>query len=231
MGVTNQTMKAIAIFYHGLFFLDGRHLPNAGCIVSNQITQMVNSGLWDAASEIYVGINGGEESHPVGKAIIPAKAKVMYFGLQNHSENLTIVMLHEWAMTHPGWNVLYCHSKGATHAPDSDYGFNVSRPWREAMMQDLVVNWRQCVADLEAGHDIACMVWLWDQGWDRSQHIPAGNFTWVTSDFVAKLPSMLLRDRIKQDGLGAATSRFEAEVFWGNGPRPNVRAYRQRLPF
>jgi hypothetical protein len=223
-------IRPIAIFFHGLFYLGDRHMPNAGCIISNQITQMVNSGLWDAASEIYVGINGGEESHAVGKAIIPAKATVMYFGLQNHSENLTIVMLHEWAMAHPGWNVLYVHSKGATHAPDSDYGTRVSKPWREGMMHDLVVHWRTCVADLDT-HDIACMVWLWDQGWDRSQHIPAGNFIWVTSDFVAKLPSMLLRERIKQDGLGAATSRFEAEVFWGNGPRPTVKAYRTRLPF
>jgi hypothetical protein len=231
-------MKPIAIFYHGLFFIwepissaPPKHLPNAGCIVSNQLTQMINSGLWDAASEIHVGINGGDESVPVGTAIIPSKAKVEYHGLDTFSENRTIVMLHDWAKTHPGWNVIYLHSKGATHDPNSDYGSKVSAPWREAMMNDLVVNWRQCVADLNAGNDIACMVWLWEQGWDKSQHIPAGNFLWTTSDFVANLPSIFLRERIKLDGIGAATARFEAEVFWGNGPRPNVRAYRTALPF
>jgi hypothetical protein len=223
-------MKPIAIFFHGLFYLGDRHMPNAGCIISNQITQMVNSGLWDAAEEIHFGINGGVESHPVAKYIIPAKAKVTYHGLDSHSENPTIVMIEEWVKTHPGWNVLYLHGKGASHPPDSEYGKNVSQPWREAMMADLVVNWRQCVADLET-HDVACMVWLSEQGWDKSQHYAAGTFFWATSDFLAKLPSIYLRDRIKQDGIGAASSRFEAEVWIGNGPRPTVKAYRQRLPF
>jgi hypothetical protein len=144
---------------------------------------------------------------------------------------MTVEMVLNWAKMFPGWNILYLHGKGASHDSNSEYARNVSAPWREAMMQDLVVNWRQCVADLEAGHDIACMVWLWEQGWDKSQHIPAGTFLWITSDFAAKLPSLYLRERIKQDGIGAVTSRFEAEVAWGNGPRPNVQAYRTRLPF
>ena len=224
--------KPIAIFYHGLFFLGDppKHLPNAGCIVANQIVQMIDSGLWDSASEIHVGINGGAESEAIAKAIIPAKAKVTFHGLQCRSENRTVEMLLEWAKTHQFWNIFYLHSKGATHDPRSDYGKNVSAPWREAMMHDLVVNWRQCVADLET-HDIACMVWLWEQGWDKSQHIPAGTFLWLTSDFAAKLPSLYLRERIKQDGMDSVESRYEAEVAFGNGPRPNVKAYRDKLPF
>lgn len=91
-------------------------------------------------------------------------------------------------------------------------------------MQDLIVNWRQCVSDLE-NHDIVCSHWMWNL-LDGTQHIPAGNFLWVTSNFVEKLPSVYLRDRIKQDGIDALSSRFEAEVFWGNGARPNVKSYR-----
>ena len=87
-------MKPICVFFHGLFYLGERHMPNAGCIISNQITQMVNSGLWEAADEIHFGINGDEESKEVGKSIIPAKALVCYHGLKTHSENRTIVWLH-----------------------------------------------------------------------------------------------------------------------------------------
>jgi hypothetical protein len=226
-------MKPIAIFFHGLFFLGDppRHLPQAGCIIANQIVQMIDSGLWEAASEIHFGINGGVESEGIAKAIIPAKAKIGFHGLKCHSENRTVEMVLEFAKTHPGWLIFYAHSKSASHPPGSDYATRVANPWREGMMQDLVVNWRTCVTDLEAGHDIVCMHWIWDQGWDKSQHIPAGNFLWITSDFAAKLPSLYLRERIKQDGIGAASSRFEAEVAWGNGPRPNVKAYRTRLPF
>ena len=225
-------MKPICVVFHGLFFLGDppRHMPNAGCIIANQICQMVDSGLWDAASEIHFGINGGPESEPVAKAIIPSKATVTYHGLQSKAENLTIVMIEQWVKTHPGWNVLYIHGKGASHDPNSDYAYNVSRPWREAMMSDLVMNWRECVRDLDT-HDVAAMVFLWEQGWDKSQHIAAGNFWWATSDFLAQLPSIYLRDRIKQDGIGAVTSRFEAEVWIGNGRRPTVKAYRNRLPF
>jgi len=225
--------KPIAIFFHGLFFMGQppRHLPNAGCIISDQIMQMVNSGLWDAASEVHFGINGGVESEPVAKSIIPAKATVKFHGLQCRTECRTVEMMLEWGKTHPGWNILYLHAKGASHDPASDYALRVSKPWREAMMADLIVNWRQCVADLDAGHDIACMTWLWEQGWDRSQHIPAGTFLWITSDFASKLPSLYLRERIKQDGMDALESRYEAEVAFGNGPRPKVKSYRARLPF
>ena len=224
-------MKPIAIFFHGLFFLRDRHMANAGCIISDQITQMVNSGLWDAATEIHFGINGGKESEEAAKSIIPPKATVKFHGLDSRSENLTIVMIEEWVKTHPGWNVIYLHGKGCSHDPNSDYAMRVSKPWRDSMMQDLVINWRQCVADLDAGYDVACMVWLWNQGWDQSQHYAAGTFFWATSDFLAKLPSIYLRERIKLDGIGAVSSRFEAEVWIGNGPRPNVKAYRTRLPF
>ena len=228
-------MRPIAIFFHGLFFMGNRHMPNAGCIISNQITQMINSGLWLQAREIHFGINGGTESVPIARNIIPEtieteKLFVHYHGLDSHAENLTVEMVIEWAKTHPGWNILYVHAKSSSHDPHSDYAVRVAGPWRESMMADLVLNWRQCVADLDA-HDIACMVWLWEQGWDKSQHIPAGNFLWITSDFAAKLPSLYLRERIKQDGIGAASARFEAEVAWGNGPRPTVKAYRDRLPF
>lgn len=225
-------MKPIAIFFHGLFFGGDppRHLPQAGCIISNQITQMIGSGVWGAASEIYFGINGGEESKWPAFNIIPLPVQAEMHGIQCRSENRSIERLLQWSQSNHGWNILYLHAKGATHDPGSHYATAVAAPWREAMMHDLVVNWRQCVADLET-HDIACMVWLWDQGHDHSQHIPAGNFLWITSDFAAKLPSLYMRERIKQDGIDALSSRYESEVAWGNGPRPIVKAYRTRLPF
>ena len=222
----------IAIFYHCLLVMGDPPvvLPQAGCIVSDQITMMVVSGLWSAASEIHIGVNGSQESVSIVNHIVPSKAQITYHGLQSRNENRTVEMAIQFAKTHPGWMIFYAHSKSASHLPESDYARNVATPWKNAMMDDLVMHWERCVDDLKI-HDIACMVWLWEQGWDKSQHIPAGNFTWITSDFAAKLPSLYLRERIKQDGIDAITSRYEAEVAWGNGPRPTVKAYRSRLPF
>lgn len=225
-------MKPTALFYHCLFLLGNPPTvsPHAGCVVANQMVEAQMSGLWSAANEIHVGVNGGAESEAIAKHIIPAKARVTFHGLQCKNECRTVEMMLEWAKTHPGWNVLYFHAKSSSHQPGSDYYERISAPWLRMMMTDLVVNWATCIKDLET-HDIACSVWLWDQGWDKSQHIPAGTFLWITSDFAAKLPSLLLRERIKQDGIDAPESRYEAEVAFGNGPRPNVKAYRQRLPF
>ncbi len=219
-------MKPIAIFYHGLFFVGDfpKTLPAAAEIIHEQMAQIVVTGLCEAATEFHVGINGAQESEVLVNTYMPKKAKVTYHGLQSRNENLTIVMLHEWAKEHPGWNVLYLHSKAATHDPNSDYG-KMASAWRRGMMADLVTNWQACVDDLDAGHDIVCSHFMWNMA-DGSQHIPAGNFLWLTSDFAAKLPSIYLRQRIKDDGISALTSRYESEVFWGNGPTPKVKQWR-----
>jgi hypothetical protein len=218
-------MKSIAIFYHILTHMGTppELLPNAVNIIREQMDQMRSSGLLAAAQHFVVGLNGGVESLEITNLIIPSKAIIVTHGLQSRAENLTIIEVEKFVKTHPDWNVLYFHCKGASHDPKSDYG-KFSAGWRIGMMQDLVVNWRQCVADLET-HDIVCSHWMWNLA-DGTQHIPAGNFLWITSNFATKLPTMYLRDRIKQDGISALSSRYEAEVAWGNGPKPVVKSYR-----
>lgn len=216
-------MRPIALWYHCLIYMgDPPELRlNAFDIVCEQMAQVSSSGLLSACTELIVGCNGGQESIDVARFAVPFKAKFIFHGLQSRAENLTIVALHEWAKKNPGWNVLYFHAKGCSHPADDSYGLNVSRPWRRAMMDDLVGNWHECVSGLHAGADIVCSHFMWNMA-DGTQHIPAGNFLWTTSDFVSRLPSMYDRDRIKVYGIAALESRYEAEVFWGNGPRPNV---------
>lgn len=220
-------MPPIAIFYHSRFYLGDppELLLPAVQIVAEQIEAMERTGLLAAAKEMIAGVNGGEESHDVARLLLPAKANLVFHGLESQGENLTIVELERWAPAHPGWLVLYLHSKGASHPPDSDYGNNVSAPWRRSMMEDLVGHWQTAVQWLNEGADVVCSHWLWNMA-DGSQHIPAGNFLWTKASFVATLPSIYRRERIKTSGIAALESRYEAEVYWGNGPRPNVRQFR-----
>jgi len=217
--------KPVAIFFHCLTHLGTPPglRENAVNIIREQMDAITESGLLYECSEFIVGINGGAESQQVANLVIPSKARIVLHGLESRAENLTLIEIEKFVKTHPDWHVFYFHAKGASHDPNSDYG-KFSAGWRLGMMQDLVVNWRQCVADLET-HDIVCSHWMWNLA-DGTQHIPAGNFLWVTSNFAAKLPSMYLRDRIKQDGISALSSRYEAEVAWGNGPKPVVKSYR-----
>lgn len=221
-------MKPIAIFYHCVLSIEGRELPSAIPIIREQMKALEDSGLLDAADQVQVGINGETEGQFPGKLVVPLfllrKTKFTYHNQQCRNELRTILMMQDWAQTHPDWHALYFHAKGSSRPPGDSYGDGMNKPWREGMMKDLVTNWRQCVSDLE-NHDIVCSHWMWNMA-DGTQHIPAGNFLWVTSNFVAKLPSVYLRDRIKQDGIDALSSRYEAEVFWGNGARPKVKSYR-----
>lgn len=219
-------MRPIAVFYHCLFFLDQPEnlLPNALGIVAEQMNLMHESGLTQAASHILCGINGGEESRDAADLLLPSKATKVFHGLNSHAENLTIVEIEKWVPSHPGWNVLYFHSKGATHPLDSSYGNNVSAPWRRTMNGMLVRQWKQCVLDLESGYESVGCHFMRHMA-DGTQNIWAGNFWWATSDFLSVVPSIFKRERIHTSGIADAQSRFEAEVWIGNGRLPKVKEY------
>jgi hypothetical protein len=215
----------IIVYHHGLLFqgTPPRVNPLAVRIATEQVNALNASGLIKDCSEFHVGLNGGEESQLLAKQIFTRKAMIQYHGLASHNENATIMALWERAKQIDGpAYILYQHQKGCTKTTQSEilHGAN----WRRMMMHDLVTNWRNCV-DLLATHDVVCSHWRWNAA-DGTQHIPCGNMLWTTAEFVAKLPSMHLRQRIKEDGLGALSSRYEAEIFWGQGEKPRVFQFR-----
>lgn len=214
----------IAVFFHGLFFIE-KELKHSACVViTDQMLKLRASGLCDRADEIIVGINDdGQSSGLIGQCI-PSKARVIHHGLKSRSENLTLVEIEKWLPGHEDWLVLYFHAKGCTHAQDSDYGKFCTR-WRNCMMLHLVHRWEQCVKDLEEVESVGCH-WMTGLGSDHSQNIWAGNFWWARASYLLALPSIFERDRIKQSGIESLESRFEAEVWIGNGKRlPTVKDY------
>lgn len=215
------------IFYHCVFNIDGNHLPSSRPIVHEQMKLLKASGLEDAASEIYVGINGDESSAIYAAGLLPAKAKLVYHGTQCRNELRTLLMIERWCKENTGEAyILTFHSKGASHAPTSDYGKFMSTPWRRRMMKHCVEDWRRCVKDLREGADAVGCHWLTEQGWDKSQHYFAGTCYWTKASFFRTIPSVMTRQRIKDSGIDALESRFEAEVHLGNGPRlPVVKNY------
>lgn len=177
---------------------------------------LTESGLEECAQEIMCSYNG-PKYEGAAQTIFPAKATVAYHGPQSFTENLTINQLHLWAFSHAGWDALYFHAKGASRQL-TNVDAQMRHRWRRCLLSNLVCNWRSCVDDLNRGAEMVTCHWLTGQA-DGTQNIPAGNFLWVKSDFVATLPSMYKRDRIKMSGMTSPESRYEAEVFWGNGPR------------
>lgn len=217
-------MKPIAIFYHSVFKQEnGGAYPMSIPIIFEQFSLVKSSGLEAAADLIVCGINGSpQDSEAAAKSVFPEKAQLIYHGLSSRAENLTIVEIEKWVPNNPGWNVIYFHSKSATHWPGTHYGENVAGPWRRTMMKHLVTNWKTCVADLESGYEmVGCHAMIGVA--DGTQNIWPGNFWWATSDFLATVPSIYLRDRIKVSGIAALESRFEAEVWAMNGKIPKFK--------
>lgn len=214
----------IAIFYHTLLWRGNppHPLPQAIEITRLQMEALHESGLLAAADEMHVGINGGKESEALQWATIPDKAKVIYHGLDIHSENLTLAAMEKWLPGHEDYYVLYFHCKGGTWP----VGDEMRDRWRGCMMRHLVYEWQKCVHDLDQGYDAVGCHWMEPPATPPTQYIFAGNFWWAKASFLRTLPSIYERARIKMSGIGALESRFESEVWIGNGPRrPKVRDY------
>jgi hypothetical protein len=223
----------IAVFFHGLFFIgDAREpAPSAVAVIGEQMAVMAQSGLLEAADYLAVGINGSGESLVYTAMLIPEKAHVVFHGLDSRNENATVRLMETWLPEHPGWAVLYFHAKGATWP----YQDGTRSRWRNCMMTACVQNWRSCVRDLAGGFDSVGCHWLTS---DQYPWMPphqacwGGNFFWATSSFLQTLPSILRSPRVQASGLKAPESRFEAEVWIGNGPRlPRIKDYHPGWPF
>ena len=217
-------MKKIAVFHHSLFFIGDppRRLPYAEGIVSVQMNALKESGLLAAASQIICGVNGGEESHAIAKAMLPQKAHLVFHGLECRNECRTIRIIEEWLPGHEDWFVLYHHSKGASRFDREARSAN----WLECMQRRCVWNWQRCIHDLESGYDAVGCHWFEPPYTPPGQRIFAGTFFWAKASYLMCIPSLMSRDRIKVSGIDSLESRYEAECWIGNGrPLPKVKDY------
>lgn len=208
-------MKPIAIFYHCIF--SGGSAPidteHACRIVAEQMAALCSSGLAAAAEQFYIGINGRPEDRDLARLFAPAKALYLLHGPNATTEIPTLANLRSWALVHPGYHVLYLHTKGVTHPGEVAY-----EVWRRRMERAVVTNWRTCISDLESGCDACGSHWLTPEQFPNvTSPFFGGTFWWAKADYLKTLPQ-----------LPAATwsNRFEAESWIGRGnPKPRVKDY------
>lgn len=219
-----MTNHPIAVFYHCLFVGgDIPHLlPAAPSIIAYQMYALESRGLLDASETMICGINGGTESHCLAAALLPEHSIKVFHGLESRSENFTISVLEDWCQRNKDHYVFYEHSKGATHPPNSIK----STIWRNCMTRNLVTNWRRCVEDLDSGYEVVGCHYMRPPLTPEGQHIFAGNFFWAKANYLATLPRLRDRARIKMSGMGALESRYESEVWLMGGKNiPRLKDY------
>lgn len=201
-------MKPIALFFHCIF--SGGSAPidtgHACRIVAEQMKGVRESGLADAADQITVGVNGPPGDADLARLFVPPKAAFFPHGAGATTEIPTLNLLKAWAAKHPGWYVLYFHTKGAMRPPEPLW-----TNWRRCMQMACVWQWRRCVSDLDAGAEAVGCHWLTPQrhGHMVKRHF-AGTFWWAKTDFLNILPDLV-----------APTwpNRFYAEQWIGLGQR------------
>lgn len=225
-------MSPIAVFYHCQVFNNKRVAgasptlsQNAVDIITSQMIELNAYELPETATDVFIGIAGGQESAKVVRPLAHKKSQLMLFGLDAKSETPTIVKLQEYARKHPEHFILYFHSKGASHV-DVEYLKFVTR-WRWCMMQNLVIQWRKCVAELESGYDSVGCHWMTNMSPPSDKDsIWGGNFWWVKASFLNILEPITERPLIKEHGINAPIARMESERFLGAGPRlPVIKDY------
>lgn len=126
-----------------------------------------------------------------------------------------------------GGAVLYAHTKGASGDP-MDFP---QRPWRDWMTLHTVDRWRDCVAVLTAGADLAVPSWMTTRVADRLP-IPGisgwspGNFWWAAVEYLRRLPPCPPHDRWQAETwIGMAPS---VRVYQGDGRHFGIAQFRER---
>lgn len=210
-------MQKIALWYHCK--LSGEGIPDAEsahAIVSEQMEALKSSGLENAASEIYLGINGGYADGIILGQLAPEKAFISVHGYNATTELRTLEMLRRWLPKHQDWAVLYHHSKGVTQPKDEFHHHH-----RRVMQKACIENWRKCVGDLDMGFDAVGVNWV-----DPITRpvLPgrffAGNFWWARASFLLELPPL------PNNATDYNRDRFRAEGWIGSSKRrPRVMDY------
>lgn len=204
-------MNGIGVFYHCL--LSSPHRPidmdYALNLIANQMAAIKESGLENAAQDMTIGVNGSASDALAVACLAPSKATVIHHGAGTTTEIPTMNILREYARQHPGWAIMYHHSKGVSTPNQAD-------GWRRRMESVVVWGWGHCLKALDEGAEACGAHWLTPEKNPGAIASPffGGTFWWARADYINRLPPL---PEAKWE------NRYEAESWIGKGqPRPRV---------
>jgi hypothetical protein len=205
-------MKPIAIFHHCIITSSANREINrdyALNLITDQFGELKRSGLAQAASALYVGVNGGADDAAIitGMAheLLDPRTLILTHGKSATTEIPTLNVIRDWVRGHPGWYVLYHHTKGVSTPNQADN-------WRRRMQKNCVTDWRRCIKALIGGADACGCHWLTPERHGHTIRKPffGGTFSWATTEYLKTLPPL---PPAKWE------NRYEAEMWIGTGPR------------
>ena len=161
-------------------------------LFKEQMSALVQSGLYSAADETYIGLNGDGVDYAMADGLAPKGCKILNHGPDAASLLPTMQFLQGWLPGREDWLVFFHHGKGVTHPNDP-----MTTAWRACMTNHLITHWRNCVADLESGRfDMVGCHWLHNRPddpnaarWGGNSYF-GGGFWWSTAKYLLTLPKL-----------------------------------------
>ena len=182
-----MSSNKIGIFYHIY------QVNNWKDIYEEQMSLIINSGLYDKAEFINIGINGNMILQNNDKIICNINPN------PEKEESDTLKRLKDFAEKNDDYKILYIHTKGVT------INSNPVNDWRKYMNYFMIENWKECVKYLDNYDTVGCNL-LKDHGFGDFPHY-SGNFWWANSEYINKLNYSYLEDSF----------RFMREFWIGSG--------------
>jgi hypothetical protein len=176
---SQHTNKSIGVVYH--CFLTG----NWKNIVSEQLSRLHQSGLYDAADIIWVTVNLNNESEESFRNVASQYSKInIEFHTTNHFEYPGIKKVKYIGDTYDNMKILYFHTKGvsnfykdnATKQPCEEK-INNMRACLEYLEYFVIDRWKDCLEKLNEYDNV---------GPDCNNNRLGGNFWWSQSKHIKR---------------------------------------------
>jgi hypothetical protein len=185
-------------------------------LVKEQLLRLKNTGLYDAASILWVTINDlNNNKTRIDKIFAKYPKFQIEYRNDNSAEAPGIRKVYDICQGDTNLKVLYFHAKGVSNTYRSienkqelcQRKIEGSKSWRLCMEHFLIAGWEDCVKRLDY-HDVVCTTytdsWVW------------GNFWWANADYIRAHP-------FPADG---TRWFFEYWITMGDiTPQPNVFEY------
>ena len=168
----------IKVFYHL------NDSPGFEHVMSSQLTKMSESGLLDAASEVFMCTNGNEMSFAPAQTVLAEYPNCKFVHTSNRRdlwEFPTLDLLKRNCQSSmEEFYVLYIHLKGLSRPNDPTV-----RDWREFMDYANIERWEDCVDVLDQNYDTVGANFI-EAPWAHY----SGNFWWARASYIRKLDAL-----------------------------------------
>lgn len=145
-------------------------------VMSSQVTRLIKSGLFDAATRIFVGVYGNDSS-----VALPQKFSVIHKSNDASDQAMEMLDIIGNFARNNDCVILNMSTLHSEYYGRAQYPY--IQDWREYLEHFNVQSWKECITRLKT-YDLIGVDWQSDFGsFD-------GNFWWAKSTYLSKLPTL-----------------------------------------